>query len=176
MIVGKLERHCEGVRRDAVLRERLVIAAVEEVVAVGRLMHFDAGQFARLLQRARDGGVLETGKSRIGNLRTGARIGAPNLFQIQIGHCLGERQQRMPRVVARSQPAPLFAEERQEHDAPFGMYGQGRQRLRNLDHRHGSAAIVVRSGEDFTGGATADVIVVRREQDVLAAQRGVRSS
>src|ERR1700736_2107194 len=74
----------------------------------------------------------------------------------------------MQRIISRSYQALFFSEEGREYDAALRAMGHGGQRTGQLDHRHSSAAIVVRAVVNsvaLAGGLHSKMVVMRAHEN-----------
>src|SRR5258708_36639788 len=130
-------------------------------------VYLDARKLARLLNKAGQSRVIESGYRGIRNLGAFARIGSAHLLQIQLTHRLVDGKRWMPRVIFGSKQAFLFSENSQEDDAAAWPLLQPRQSASHFNYRHGTAAVVIGPVVDTGAGPIrqpAPLVVMRRQK------------
>src|SRR6185437_1112368 len=109
VIVRKHVRHRHSIRRHPHFGEGEIVTGDEEPRAARlAVIHANSGLFARLPKRIRDRRKSESGQGCRSLLLAIARVGSPELFQVQVRNGLRQRPRGMFRVIARPQQTFFF--------------------------------------------------------------------
>jgi len=177
VIVGEDPRDSQRERGDAGIRQSLIVAAIEERIAVLLVLpRFHSGGFARRNEHVADGSVVEPAGSQLPGLRAFVVVGAAHVLKVQIGDRVLQRIDRMGRIVAGAVQPLLFAEVSHENECPLGLHFGGAERFGEGEDRRHSAGVIIGAVVDavaFAARGDTDMVVVGGQQHILVRQRRI---